>query len=642
MWGALPPRPRCSSAAPGGGTWTGCRRSRTRPATPRSPSCRGSSTRGSRPDPATPACSSCGPSSPGSGPTSWRGSPTSRPRSTCCPEPTTTRRRPRSRACSGGAASRGSRHGSGGPRWRTSRVATGGADDAALFASRGRAYEGLGDWEAAAADWQRAASQDPAGARGLAAFADRASASGRPDLAVAPYDAAQRWYEEALGSGTGNAYVARELSELLVRRSTEPKWTVLRPEEMGSTGGAQLVALPDGSVLVRGGDPQRDVCSVVFAPEAGPIRAVRLEALPDPSLPSSGPSRGGGTFDVEFELRSGNAQVAFLHGVATHANEGLAHLQRASGAAMRWLSRDEYGRGAIALCAVEADPAAGERLRVEVRSGPHPGANLGRFRLSVADANGALDREKWRLAASRLTRPWAKLAAAYRCLGDEAALDRIAARGPDAAAQVGDLFLADRAWERAISYYDLALTGAPDDGVVLAARAAAHAGAGRAEPAEADWARVVDHHPRLRPLAFGSLALAGRFAAAARVGDLLVAQNPRNVDEWLRAATAHALAGDKAAYGEFMGRMMRQFEASAGQESPFGWVVADAYCRAGALLPDEAVLSRLPSDAQARSLDAGLVGGSRAVWGGPRAPSSPVAAETRRRPCGTWRARGWT
>jgi hypothetical protein len=58
-----------------------------------------------------------------------------------------------------------------------------------------------------------------------------------------------------------------------------------------STGGATLARQPDGSVLASGPTPDSDIYTVVGHTDAKGIRAVRLELLPDDSLPNKGPGR---------------------------------------------------------------------------------------------------------------------------------------------------------------------------------------------------------------------------------------------------------------------------------------------------------------------------------------------------------------
>jgi serine/threonine protein kinase len=73
-------------------------------------------------------------------------------------------------------------------------------------------------------------------------------------------------------------------------KSTSP-WTVLKPLEMKSDGGATLKLLDDRSVLVGGEHPEKDVYVLTFRELPAQIHALRLEALTNDTLPNKGPGR---------------------------------------------------------------------------------------------------------------------------------------------------------------------------------------------------------------------------------------------------------------------------------------------------------------------------------------------------------------
>lgn len=72
-------------------------------------------------------------------------------------------------------------------------------------------------------------------------------------------------------------------------------WTVVRPSKLASKKHATMTVQADGSVLVSGDKPNNDVYEVEIPIDANlsaaPITAIRLEVLPDPSLPENGPGR---------------------------------------------------------------------------------------------------------------------------------------------------------------------------------------------------------------------------------------------------------------------------------------------------------------------------------------------------------------
>ncbi len=82
------------------------------------------------------------------------------------------------------------------------------------------------------------------------------------------------------------------LDELAERIATTPREEVLPVAEFSSLGGATHEVLADGSVLLSGEAPDRDTYEVTVKTSLTGIRAIRLDALTDPSLPGSGPGRG--------------------------------------------------------------------------------------------------------------------------------------------------------------------------------------------------------------------------------------------------------------------------------------------------------------------------------------------------------------
>ncbi len=70
-------------------------------------------------------------------------------------------------------------------------------------------------------------------------------------------------------------------------------WTPLVPTRAGATNGVTLARLEDGSLLASGPNPKLTSYEVTADTPLQAITGVRLEALPDPSLPRGGPGRDG-------------------------------------------------------------------------------------------------------------------------------------------------------------------------------------------------------------------------------------------------------------------------------------------------------------------------------------------------------------
>ena len=69
------------------------------------------------------------------------------------------------------------------------------------------------------------------------------------------------------------------------------EWKVLEPEKLASASNVPLNKQPDGSVLAGGNVADRDTYTVTANTDLKGITALRLEVLPDDSLPGKGPGR---------------------------------------------------------------------------------------------------------------------------------------------------------------------------------------------------------------------------------------------------------------------------------------------------------------------------------------------------------------
>jgi WD40 repeat protein/tetratricopeptide (TPR) repeat protein len=263
--------------------------------------------------------------------------------------------------------------------------------------------------------------------------------------------------ERRLSRAPDDEAAAAALAEVLPGAGESRGWTTLRPAVMTSAAGATLTRLPDGSVLAGGLNPVADTYTVEAMADLVGITALRLEALPDPSLPHHGPGRD---FSGNFHLDEVRLSAASQPGGAAPV-----HLCRAD--ADYWDPRPGYSGVSGTLdpdtstfwsiwprtgqphCAVfqAADPigtSAGTRLRVELASRTAAAhAILGRFRLSVTNRPVPFfELRLMHLKADTERNGLARLGAAYSLLGDwgsaSAVLERAAAR-PDPAAL--DVFL---------------------------------------------------------------------------------------------------------------------------------------------------------------------------------------------------------
>jgi mono/diheme cytochrome c family protein len=96
---------------------------------------------------------------------------------------------------------------------------------------------------------------------------------------------------EQLRTQTAALDRAQAAWEQAMRVESSVHWTVLTPASVAGTGGVVLTPASDGSVLASGGNPGETVYTVEALVPLPRLTAIRLEALPDPSLPKTGPGR---------------------------------------------------------------------------------------------------------------------------------------------------------------------------------------------------------------------------------------------------------------------------------------------------------------------------------------------------------------
>jgi WD40 repeat protein/tetratricopeptide (TPR) repeat protein len=299
--------------------------------------------------------------------------------------------------------------------------------DALLLSNRARAHEAQQNWDAAASDWSRAATGNPGGPRLLAEFAARLAAGGQVGLARGQYEKCIALYERSLETAPDSDSVAAELTRVLLDQqanATAALWTVLKPTEMKSEGGATLALQRDGSILAGGENPARDVYTLVARPGLERINAIRLEAIPDPSLPHNGPGRAvNGNFHLN-ELRvSSGGKPSKLTNILVNYDEiqqSRAVIDGKIDEALGWSNGFKSGAANTAIVATHLQRAPNDDLRIELYCSQNrfnPRHNLGRFRLSVCGDPAVFDREQKRLAVMQLTNPQEALAAAYALSG---------------------------------------------------------------------------------------------------------------------------------------------------------------------------------------------------------------------------------
>ena len=336
-------------------------------------------------------------------------------------------------------------------------------------------------------------------------------------------------YEHCVTDGTTNESLLT--SQALARAEMMlaiGRWTVPKPIEAKAELGSTLSILPDDTILASGPNPLNDCYRVVLTVGADTnLFAVRMEALTHPSLPKNGPGRyPTGSFaqlswTVTAELPDQNAPIT-LDFDNVWSDQKLkypimpyGHLNIFGGG---------EGRNCVAIWALSKPVSlvTGTKLTFEMKfkSAGENSENLGHFRLSISSDPMAIQQESRFWAATKLTDPWQKLAAAYRLHGDYQAIDQLVERRPQLASKIGDLFVQeqDNDWTRAVEIYSRGITAETTDVELLSKRARAYEGLQNWDAAAADWSRAATGNP-------ASARLLGEFARRAAAGNQLALAN---------------------------------------------------------------------------------------------------------------------
>jgi hypothetical protein len=176
-------------------------------------------------------------------------------------------------------------------------------------------------------------------------------------------------------------------------------WRTIRPATM-TANQPRLELLPDDSVLASGDITKSDTYDLTLTNLPSGITAIRLEAMPDESLPAHGPGMTyyegpkGDFFLGEFQLLSGGQPVKIARASQSYAKNNFGSLASARAATdgdpqTGWTCADRPGEAHQAVF-VPAEPLTTDRLEIKMMFGRHYACSLGRFRLAVTtNTNGA-------------------------------------------------------------------------------------------------------------------------------------------------------------------------------------------------------------------------------------------------------------
>jgi len=205
--------------------------------------------------------------------------------------------------------------------------------------------------------------------------------------------------QAALKADTPALARAQAAWEQEMRLESSTGWHVLTPKRVTADGDVILTSRPDGSIVASGPNPGEAVYTVEGSTLLPGITAIRLEALPDPSLPKGGPGRDPyGNFQINgVEIEAGGARAAIKSIRADDAVGGTSFdaffpktLPRGVTAPRGWridASREEKRLPRQIVFTLEQPLHAAGALTLRLKhQGAVVGQSLGRFRLSVTSS----------------------------------------------------------------------------------------------------------------------------------------------------------------------------------------------------------------------------------------------------------------
>ena len=189
--------------------------------------------------------------------------------------------------------------------------------------------------------------------------------------------------------------------ETSLRDQKSPTWTVLDPSKFTAKSGATFAKQPDMSLLVSGKTDTVELYTIVADTKLATITGVRLEVLPDPSLPAKGPGRAANGNFVLQEFKATHKSLAkadekakpvkFANAQATFAQDTFP-IQNAidNNPATGWAIAAQFGVAHTAVFPIQGAVAAKEGTQLTFTLDQHFGTshNIGKFRLSVTSDKG--------------------------------------------------------------------------------------------------------------------------------------------------------------------------------------------------------------------------------------------------------------
>ncbi len=166
-------------------------------------------------------------------------------------------------------------------------------------------------------------------------------------------------------------------------------WTILDPDRLTSAAGTILTKQPDRSVLASGTRPAQETYTVHARTDLHGLTALRLEFLPDDSLPQRGPGRSdnGNLHLTEFQVLAGSRVVPIRLASSDYDQPGWGVATAIdNNDQTAWGIYPEVGKAHQAVFELAEDLADASTLTIllrQINPANHP---IGRFRLAVTTA----------------------------------------------------------------------------------------------------------------------------------------------------------------------------------------------------------------------------------------------------------------
>ncbi|MFM7128041.1 MAG: DUF1549 and DUF1553 domain-containing protein, partial [bacterium] len=198
-------------------------------------------------------------------------------------------------------------------------------------------------------------------------------------------------------------------SWLKASTKTSADWVILNPQTV-SGNLARFEKRPDGSIFASGDATKHDEYLLTLPSLPAGTTAIRLEVLPDPSLPAGGPGRTdyegplGDFFLSEFQLRGADGKASPALKIAS-ASESYGKLGIGAGDAKAelaldgnmqtgWSTQGHQGHADQAVFVLEKPLETATEARLTMIFERHYSAPLGRFRLWTTTSKSGLSAKK--------------------------------------------------------------------------------------------------------------------------------------------------------------------------------------------------------------------------------------------------------